>query len=289
MNEDETVTLGDGRTLGYAEYGDPGGSPVMFFHGWPSSRLQAAYLDRPAAERGIRIIAPDRPGIGRSDPQPNRRFTDWPRDVGELADRLDIARFPIFGISGGGPYTLATCARLGDRIEKAAVVCGAPPLSAKGDRTHMHWAYRTLSGLKSLRRAALPSLIPLSRWMIGRGCRRAPMSWMLKSVPPRDREAILCGEGWDMVTRSYLTAIANGPRAVLTEGELYLDEWDFQPEEIAVPVRFWHGLADANLPCDVARKLAGRVPGSEGRWVDGEGHYSLPVYHSAQVLDWLRT
>lgn len=288
MNEDEIVTLPDGRNLGYADYGDPDGKPVFFFHGWPSSRLQGAYLDRDAAERGIRLLAPDRPGIGRSDPLPHRRFGDWPEDVAAFADALGIERFPIFGISGGAPYALATSAKLDGRIERTAIVCGAPPLADKPDRSHMHWAYRTLSGMKSLRRAAVPLLIPLSRWMIRRGPDRPPMSWMLKSVPPRDQQAIRSGDGWDMVTRSYLQAVANGPRSILTEGELYLEPWDFNPEDIRTPIRFWHGLADANLPCEVARQLASRVPGSEGCWVEGEGHYSLAVYHSTEVLDWLK-
>ncbi|MGB6221074.1 alpha/beta fold hydrolase [Haloferula sp.] len=288
MREDEFVNLPSGRNLGYAEYGDPQGRPVFFFHGWPSSRLQAAYLDKDAMERGIRILAPDRPGIGSSDPLPKRRFSDWPKDVADFADALEIPRFSIFGISGGGPYALATCSQLGDRIERAAVVCGAPPLSADADRTHMHWAYRTLSGMKSLRRAAVPALIPLSKWMIRRGPHRAPMSWMLRSIPARDREAIHSGGGWDTVTRSYLTAISNGSKNLLTDGELYIEPWGFDPEKITVPVRFWHGLADANLPCEVARKLAKRVPESEGCWVEGEGHYSLAVFHSTEVLDWLK-
>lgn len=287
MRENELVTLPSGRNLGYAEYGDPQGRPVFFFHGWPSSRLQAAYLDKDAMERGIRILAPDRPGIGNSDPFPKRRFSDWPKDVADFANALEIPRFSIFGISGGGPYALATCAQLSERIERTAIVCGAPPLSADADRTHMHWAYRTLSGMKSLRRAAVPALIPLSKWMIGRGSHRPPMSWMLKSIPARDREAIHSGSSWDTVTRSYLTAISNGAENLLTDGELYIEPWDFEPEKITVPVRFWHGLADANLPCEVAQKLAKRVPHSEGCWVDGEGHYSLAVFHATEVLDWL--
>ncbi|BCX48146.1 alpha/beta hydrolase [Haloferula helveola] len=288
MKENEHVTLPDGRKLGFAEYGDPQGIPVLFFHGWPSSRFQAAYLDHDASKRGIRLLAPDRPGVGLSDPMPDRRFGDWPKDVGQFADSLGIDRFRIFGVSGGGPYTLATCEKLGDRVIRAAVICGAPPLADKADRSHMHWAYRTLSGLKSLRRASLPVLLPFSRWMIDRGVDHAPMSWMLKSIPEADREAIHSAGGWDMVIRSYLEAIRNGPGPTLDDGELYLAPWDFEPERIHVPVHFWHGMADANLPCDVAKRLAARVPKAEGTWLEGEGHYSLPVRHSCEALDWLK-
>jgi pimeloyl-ACP methyl ester carboxylesterase len=287
MNEDETVQTAGGQTISYAEYGDPKGKPIVFFHGWPSSRYQAAYLDPVASERGLRILAPDRPGIGESTPQPGRHFEDWPKDVAAFADALGIDRFPIFGISGGGPYALATCAKLGDRVTRAAVVCGAPPLGAKEDRVHMHWAYKALASSQRLRRTLLPALVPLSRWMISRGARRAPMSWMLKSVPGRDREALFSQGGWDMVTRSYLEAIKNGTQSILSDGELYLDEWHFDVEQIKVPVRFWHGKADANLPCQIAQRLADRIPSAEGHWVEGEGHYSLAIYHSEEMLDWL--
>lgn len=287
MKEEEHVEIGDGRTLSFAEYGDPDGRPVLFFHGWPSSRYQAAYLDPLAKERGFRVLAPDRPGIGNSTPCPGRHFTDWPRDTAAFADALGIDRFAILGVSGGGPYTLATCAKLGERITRAAIVCGAPPLSSQDDRGHMHWAYKTLASSRPLRRALLPAIVPVSRWMVGRGARSAPMSWMLKSVPERDREALFAQGGWEMVSRSYLEAVRNGTQSVLDEGELYLSQWPFDVDAIRVPLQFWHGRADANLPCHVAERLAEGIPSAEGCWIEGEGHYSLPVYHSGKVLDWL--
>ncbi|MBB5353219.1 pimeloyl-ACP methyl ester carboxylesterase [Haloferula luteola] len=287
MKENERVELPDGRHLGFAEYGDPDGKPVMYFHGWPSSRYQAAFTDGPARERGLRILAPDRPGVGLSDPLPGRHFSDWPGDVAAFADALGIGSFSILGISGGGPYALASCVALPERIERAAMICGAPPLAEKSDRSHMHWAYRSLAGLKSFRRHAVPWVIPLSEWMIGRGAQHPPMSWMLKSVPPRDREALFTSGGWDMVTRSYLEAVRNGCDAMLTEGELYLEPWDFRPEEIRVPMEIWHGTQDANLPCEVAQRLCQRIPTAHGNWIEGEGHYSIAVFYSNAALDWL--
>ncbi len=288
MDEDRSLTLPDGRALGYAEYGDPSGDPVMFHHGWPSSRYQAAFLDPMARDRGLRILAPDRPGVGRSDPRPGRGFSDWPADLAGFADALGIDRFKAFGVSGGGPYTLAACARLGDRIERAAVVCGAPPLADKSARSHMHWAYRTLATSRKLRRVAMPAVVRLSRWMVDRGHDHAPMSWMLKSVPDVDREAIRNGGGWEMVTRSFLEAVRNGSDGMREDGELYLSDWDFDPSGIHVPVHFWHGTADANLPCEVAKRLAEKVPNAETDWIEGEGHYSLAMGYAENALDWLK-
>src|SRR5438132_12266206 len=76
----QTIRLSDGGTLGYAEYGDPSGVPVLFFHGTPSSRLATApsWSD---TSLGVRLIVPDRPGIGLSTYKPKRTLLDWPNDV----------------------------------------------------------------------------------------------------------------------------------------------------------------------------------------------------------------
>src|SRR5262249_21360258 len=154
------------------------------------------------------------------------------------------------------PYILATAAALPERVRAAAVLCGAPPLGSPEDKAHMHWAYRSLAGLKRVRRAAMPAFLGVSEWMVRRGSHRAPMSWVMRSIPASDRTAIAEHGTWEEETRSYLEAIRSGAPAVLTDGELYLEPWDFAPEEIRVPVAFWHGTADQNLPCAAARRLA---------------------------------
>lgn len=110
-----TMKLPDGRTLGYAEYG-PKDAPALFlFHGLPGSRLaveelwpgpSAATTTASATSEGdtrdadgsdggpgqVRVIAPDRPGMGLSDHQPGRRISDWAADVAALADALELSR-----------------------------------------------------------------------------------------------------------------------------------------------------------------------------------------------------
>ena len=84
--QDLSVTLRDGRTLAYVDMGDPDGPLLVHFHGAPGSRLDAGFYDLQFAARGVRVVAPDRPGYGRSSPQPLRRREDWPGDVAELVE-----------------------------------------------------------------------------------------------------------------------------------------------------------------------------------------------------------
>ena len=59
------IILSDGRKLAYAEYGKSDGYPIFYFHGSPASRLEPLILGEQVLERsGLRIIAPDRPGMG---------------------------------------------------------------------------------------------------------------------------------------------------------------------------------------------------------------------------------
>jgi len=124
---DGEVRLRDGRTLSYAEWGDPSGVPVLLFHGSPASRL---FCPDPAATAaaGVRLVTIDRPGYGRSDHQPGRTILDWPTDVEQLAESLGLSRLPVVAHSSGGPYALACAVRLPDRVTRIALVSCVVPI-----------------------------------------------------------------------------------------------------------------------------------------------------------------
>ena len=88
MNRQNIVQLHDGAVLAFEEYGDRSGVPVIFCHGWPSSRTMAQLADEPARALGVRIISPDRPGISGSSMHPDRKLSDWPSLVEQLVDIL---------------------------------------------------------------------------------------------------------------------------------------------------------------------------------------------------------
>uniref|UniRef100_A0A8H7NIA3 AB hydrolase-1 domain-containing protein n=1 Tax=Bionectria ochroleuca TaxID=29856 RepID=A0A8H7NIA3_BIOOC len=90
-----------------AAYGSREGKPLLLFHGYPSSRLEASGVDELARRRGIRVISLDRPGNGLSTMQPNRTIMDWTVDIRAFAEGMKLDRFAIIGGSGGGPYALA--------------------------------------------------------------------------------------------------------------------------------------------------------------------------------------
>ena len=122
--------LAGGRRLGYAEYGDPSGPVVLWFHGTRGGRRQFPLLGRRAAEKlGLRVVLVERPGSGLSDPHPYNAVADWAADAAQVADTLDAERLGVIGLSGGGPYALscAGTSALAGRVAAVAVVGGVTP------------------------------------------------------------------------------------------------------------------------------------------------------------------
>lgn len=126
MKTTNLLTLTDNRQLAYAEYGDPNGHPLLYFHGGGSCRLEPLLLgDEVFSRLGLWVIAPDRPGIGQSDFQAKRGFSDWVKDVETLADALRLEKFSVLGISAGGGYAAACAAKIPKRLRAAVIASGA--------------------------------------------------------------------------------------------------------------------------------------------------------------------
>ena len=131
---EQRVSLRDGRTLGFAEFGDPNGDPVLEFHGCPGSRLEAWNYDEVGKKLGARVIGIDRPGFGISTYVKGYRIVDWPADVSEFADALGLERFAVAGISSGSPYALASARFIPERLKGCAIVSGRSPLTVEGEK-----------------------------------------------------------------------------------------------------------------------------------------------------------
>ena len=288
MNETNFLTLKNGRKLCYGDYGDPGGLPVMYFHGWPSSRLQGFVLEELCLEKGIRLIAPDRPGVGKSELEPDRTLVDWPPLVKELADHLGWERFSLMGVSGGGPYAVAAAAALPEMVIQAAVVCGAPPLAQFPNRSEMMWPYRALLRIRPYAPFLIPGILKISHWISQYPPHEPPMSWVMKWTADADREAL--GESdFELVTRSFREGISAGTAGVQIDGDVYSADWGLDFGKISVPIEFWHGEEDRNIPFSMVKEYASWIPSAKMHSFPGEGHYSIIARSPEMVLESLRS
>ena len=270
--EDLTLRLRDGRTLGYAEYGAPDGKPVFVFHGSPGSRLQVRVAHAPALARGIRIIAPDRPGLGLSTRRPGRAIADWPDDVRQLADTLGIERFAVIGISGGGPYAAACAWGLPGRITQAGIISGVAPADGPGLGGGLRRPERAVFNLV----LGTPWLMRCVMTLGGVGSRRFPeriFEQVRALTPPIDQPILDRPEVADCLTAGLREAFRQGGHGAADELLLLTRPWTFRLEEVRTPVRLWHGEADGVVPVAMGRHLAQAIPHCRAEFIPGGGHY----------------
>src|SRR5690348_11250073 len=123
-----TVQIADGRHVGYAEYGPPGGTPVLWFHGSPGARRQIPPAARIAAnEMNVRLVSVERPGVGASTRYLHRSIAGYADDIADFTARIGIERFAVVALSGGGPYALGCAHQLPEQVTAAAVLGGVAP------------------------------------------------------------------------------------------------------------------------------------------------------------------
>ncbi len=287
LKETNFLQLSSGRRLCYADYGDPEGRPLLYFHGWPSSRLQGFLLQELCLEKKIRLIAPDRPGVGQSDFHPERTIADWPELVSELTEHLGWDKFAVMGVSGGGPYAVMTAAAFPEQVEHAAVVCGAPPLAKFSNWKEMMWPYRALLQIRPRAPFLISGILKISGWISQCPPNKPPMSWAMKWTAKADREA-MAESDFGLVTRSFREGISGGTHGVQVDGDVYVADWGIDFEKITVPVSFWHGEDDRNIPFSMVREYASWIPTAEMKSFPGEGHYSIIARSPEMVLESLR-
>jgi len=283
MADVRRTTLSDGRILAWAEFGDPDGTPVFYFHGFPSSRLEAQFTHAAATALGVRVIAPDRPGYGCSDFKAGRMLTDWPDDVAELAGILSLNRFAVMGASGGGPYAAACAWKLGARLTTAGLVCALGPVGPNGVLSGMTPILRHGLGLSQRSPRLARALFSKGALTIGRRPDRF-VATLARLAPPPDRAVLRDAVARRAIAACYGEAFRQGAAGAAHDLALYSAPWGFQLKEIAAPVYLWQGEEDATVPPAMGRYLARRIPNCRARFYPHEAHFSLALNRAVEIL-----
>jgi len=287
MGYDERFELNDGRLVWFLDEGPDDGVPVVFCHGSPGSRLTAVDHVARTVERGGRLIAPDRPGLGHSDPEPGRSLAGWAGDVAELLNHLHVARFRVLAVSGGGPYALALAWALPDRVERVALLSSPGSFDIPGAMDGMSREHR----FTWLLARWSPRMLG---WLLGRQVallRQNPAEFeqaIVDSMHGADREAL---EALDVdgrrrfITAPLVEALANGTKGVMEDMRTLRAPWGFGVQSIEVPVHLWHGEDDDATPRQMGGWLAAMIPGADARFLPGEGHVSTVLRYADEAFE----
>ncbi len=278
------LELSDGRLLAYDTYGDPAGRHVLYCHGFPTSHHEARLLEDAARRHGFSVVAPDRPGYGGSSPRAMANVADWVDDAAALLDELAWSRVVVIGVSGGGPYALACAARLPDRVAAVVLVGALGPVSEVSLRGAMNPVARLGFWLTAKAPALLTGVFGVVRRLLARWPRL--LEWGLGlSAPPADRRVLARADVHGVLLDGAADGLADGGGAAVAELARYARPWGFELAAVARPVLLWHGTADGVVPVGHARRLAAGLPEVVPHLLAGEGHFSVPVAYTDDILE----
>jgi len=270
------LTLSDGRTLAYMDRGPRNGTPILHFHSFQGSRLERmAADDALLIKLNIRLISPDRPGIGLSTPSRDRTVVGWADDVRQLTSHLlGPEPFSILGFSAGATYALACGELPGVRAISLAGSLGLPHLIANW----RHFAPETWQVLLSAKLANFHAATFLE--IEAKHRRRLTNEWesyyqgLKHDLDADDRRVLARPEVEESFQQNRRESYAQGSGYLLQEVQaLYSDPRIDLQRLAACTVLITHGIDDQVVPIGVARDLHDRLPGSGYHELPRRGHY----------------
>jgi pimeloyl-ACP methyl ester carboxylesterase len=278
---DATLTMPDGRIVGYATYGPDDGVPVVWCHGGPGSRLEPAGFEPFLEPIGIRVIGIDRPGYGLSSLRPGRTIADWVPDGLAVADHLGIDRFLTVGVSTGGAYALALAALAPNRVRGVVTVCAMSDMRHQPSRDTM--SPTACHGVWDA--ADRDAAIEVARASFG-----DDGSKMLEGgdmeLCAADLEFVMQAVNDPAQAGSMKAQFANGVQAYVDDRLADGPGWtSFDVAAVECPVTIVHGSDDTIVGPVNAHHTASLIPHSSLRIEPGHGHLSVVAQVVGPLLE----
>lgn len=285
----QVIELKDGRSLGYAEFGNLNGIPLIHFHGHPGSRLEGKLFRDIPEKLGFHVVCVDRPGIGLSDYKPNRMLLDWPDDILELSDHLGFDKFIVEGISGGGPYSLVCAYKIPERLYSCGVIAGIGPMTMnkegmmRSNRIGAFLARWFPFILKFMYKSEMKALNDPEK-------ARKLMSNLSEKLPEPDKQIIQDPAVLDIFLEEIKEAFRSGIDGIMRDEKIYAKPWGFNLEEISpeLPVFIWQGDLDVNVPVSMGREMSKLIPNCNGYFFPNEAHISVALNNLEEIFQALK-
>ncbi|CAG8666780.1 7415_t:CDS:2, partial [Acaulospora morrowiae] len=277
----QRVRLNSGRVISFSEVGDRNGFPVFVFLGMGCVRYFIAFFDELALSYGLRLICPDRPGIGLSDDvkSDEQEVLKWPGVIDELCNILDIPQFFLMAHSAGSPYALACAIKIPQRI-KGTIYLVCP------------WVSTTVANnFKWLRFVPTPIMkftnsagISIQQMIHGRqpystkpasqrtsGALAAPISGVEKKQQL----------GLAILKASFAENLAGANNDLMMCFERHRP-FGFSYTDVDLPVHVFHGTKDERVPVSAVQWMEENMPDCRLTLIEG-GRHSL--FLRAEVVD----
>jgi pimeloyl-ACP methyl ester carboxylesterase len=282
---DQVLTLGDGRALGFKVWGDPAGTPLLFLHGTPGSRLKFAIGHDAGRELGLAIVAPDRWGYGLSDAPRPPTLPAFAADMAAPMDHLGYPQFAVGGISGGGPYAASVAARLASRVTALALVSPMGPVADPECRRSLSRFHGFCFTALVRSPLGIAAVFALFRASLERSPQLAAQLATLRAGA-RDKALLARPEIARWLLGSFREGLKRGVAGPVLDMQLFSRSWGVDLGAIRAPAHLWIGTADTAVPLSAARLLARSIAGCTITELPAEGHFWVAANYR-EVLDWV--
>jgi pimeloyl-ACP methyl ester carboxylesterase len=275
------LKLEDGRILGYREYGDPAGIPIINNHGGLVCGRDVETAHSEALKLGLRLISPNRPGVGVSSKLAGRRTLDWAKDVEQLVDFLKVEHFHALGWSMGGQYALACGAHFSARVRSITIIAGAVPLDDEKTLQELNQSDRTFTRLCREQPGRAAFTFRLMRWL----ALLMPKSFLhiiTRDFSPPD-ESVLHQISIGRFAAWYIEATQQ-IAGTIEEYRAWARPWGFALKDIYAPVTVYRAPSDTLIPESWAQRIAAEVPRGTYLPQANGGHFFAQV-HWRPVLE----
>ena len=276
------LILPDDRQLCFAEFGDPKGQPIFVFHGNPNSRLLWGVIPGSPFLPNVRLIAPDRPGFGRTDFKEGvTTLENWPNDITVLADSLGIKKFAVFGPSGGGPYALSCAWKIPERLTSVGIFASVGPFIPETDKNiaapvRIMWA----------KAPKLPGLFKLQMKLFAWLAKKYPklyIKMVLKEFSETDRKDYERLNIAELIQVDRNEGYRQGGIGTWYDA-MIPGNWPIPLNEIKTKVYLWQGEEDISVPLSMGQYMAEKLPNCEAKFIKGVGHFWI-FEHLAEMLE----
>ena len=279
INLESHIKLKDGRRLQYAEYGDPRGKPVVYIHGALGCRYERLPNDRLTRQMGIRLVIPDRPGYGLSDPVPNHSYLDFVDDLQALLAHLNIEKFSIMGLSVGAIYAMAFAYKMPHKLQHIAMVSSTPPFRCFADYEEIQPSLKLL--------IAFSKYVPSAAQMIAKiaiknACKNPQKFFANIPLSPSDLDIL----SNPLLTEHFIHCLLSGSQrchnGFVQDIMISAEPWPFAFEEIKNTIDFWHGTQDTHSPLNRMKPVIDGVKNKRLHKIEGGGHFL--IYNHWQAI-----
>ncbi len=266
--------LNDGRQLAYAEYGTPEGRPVLFFHSYIGSRLQVHPDMSILTQTGARLIVPERPGFGLSDPTEKRTLEKYAEDIRQLLDHLKIAQVPIIGFCIGSTFAFACASILPDRVEKLVIINPLGQVDSPGDLKGMLPLNRMILRVGLLSPVLMRNLVSI----VFRDFSTHPeklLKYLQKHMTDSDKNTLANADILAMLASCYHETLRQSSDALYQELLLCLSPWENLLASVETKVELIHGRSCNHVPLHFGKRIARQLPNCESYYPKDGGFYVI--------------